>query len=474
MTFTHDFPDAIWHLYQAGGVDEDLWLYAGAFSVDDDGRHVGDVRWRWGRRPRIEARGDRATKSSDYEQLLAAGGGMWMAASTLRIAMPEGTLPSQPTAVAPVPAEPVSDVMMRPVGSTSVTQRVEQELGTSVGLERVTFLVPNGWDGHDATGICNPTDFTQLWHGRTDAVGGWRVTFDRLASMDAAAWRELRDMGGHRFTHTAQLERAEGGTFTGPQAFAALDRVRLGMNLALGRRTTCALPVGWRDDRAVWCRWRTAPVDQHHSSSHWLDDTIACQQVRDVVSLMLDFTADDANLAAVRPALAYYVAGNVDVDVELAVAIPLSALQLLAYYRFIEQRAAYSQTQWKKKGTEGQVRHLLAELQVELAVPPHFEHLVAVRDRLAEVANTAQPGKSPPQPLDGLGVVVKMRNVVTHPTRHRPKTFDHYEWAEAAMHVRYWLCLALLNTIGYNGQVSPRLEKQPPWTGEVRTVPWAP
>lgn len=186
---------------------------------------------------------------------------------------------------------------------------------------------------------------------------------------------------------------------------------------------------------------------------------------------MLDFTADEANLAAVRPALVYYVAANVDVDVELAVAVPLSALQLLAYYRFVEQRSVYSRAKWNDKSTGEQVRLLLDELQVDLSVRPHFEHLIAVRDRLVLAA--AQPGKPVRQPPDALSVVVKMRNVVTHPTRDRPNTFDVYEWAEAGMHVRYWLCLALLNTIGYSGQVAAVLRPEPPWTGQLRPVPWA-
>lgn len=241
------------------------------------------------------------------------------------------------------------------------------------------------------------------------------------------------DVGGHRFTHSAELSRDDGGTFTGQEAFAALDRVRLSLNLALGRRVTCALPVGWRDGRPVWGRWRSAPVDHHRRCSQWLDDTMACRQVGDVVSLMLSFTADEANLAAVRPALAYYVAANVDVDVELAVAVPLSALQLLAYYHFVEQRSVYSRAKWNDKSTGEQVRLLLDDLQIDLSVRPHFEHLVAVRDRLVLAA--ALPGKPVRQLPDALSIVVKMRNVVTHPTRDRPNTFDVYEWAEAGMHV---------------------------------------
>ena len=68
---------------------------------------------------------------------------------------------------------------------------------------------------------------------------------------------------------------------------------------------------------------------------------------------------------------------------------------------------------------------------------------------------------------------MKMRNIVTHPTRDKPADFSVYEWAEAGMHARYWLCLAILHTVGYQGQIADVLEPTPRWTGQVRGVPWA-
>ncbi len=174
------------------------------------------------------------------------------------------------------------------------------------------------------------------------------MTFDRSADMDPAAWRELQDAGGFRFTHVGRLMRTDRSPFTGREAFDALDRVRVALNIALGRRTTCSLPVGWRAGRPVWTRWRGAPVDPYVDKSPWLDDTIAAQQVSEIVSRVLKFSAHTDAWEALRPAVAYYVAANVDVDVELSVAIPVSGLQLLAYYRFVTERQAYSQTSGRR------------------------------------------------------------------------------------------------------------------------------
>lgn len=216
---------------------------------------------------------------------------------------------------------------------------------------------------------------------------------------------------------------------------------------------------------AVWTRWRSAAVDYYRplrSSSHWLDETVIHQQVRDLITAALTFTADEANRAALTLAVAYYVAANVDVHVELAVAIPVPALQLLAFYRFVSQRKTHSQRAWKELTTEHQLRLLLADVKLDTRLPPHFRHLMDVSNRLALSG----------QQRDALGTIIKMRNVVTHPTRDRPADFTVYEWAEAGMLVRYWLCLALLNTVAYQGKIAVVLEGQPSVPGHLQTPPW--
>jgi hypothetical protein len=252
--------------------------------------------------------------------------------------------------------------------------------------------------------------------------------------------------------------------FTGEEAFDALDRVRMGLNLALGRRVTCALPVGWRDGRAVWCRWRGGRVDGYRDASQWLDDTASYRQVGEVVSRVLDYTAISVDKESFRYALSYYLTANVDVDVELSASIPVSGLQLLAFLRCVTH-GPFSRNQWKQKETEEEIRTLVSQIGIQTSVPAHFSHLASAQARLASAGAPAR---------DALGTVVKMRNVATHPTRDQPGTFSVYEWAEAGLLARYWLCLSLLNTVGYCGQIAEIMEPQPHWTGWMRQVPWPP
>lgn len=456
-SFKHDHPDALRHHYAPLGINEDVPLYRGTFCLDDDDDRPfeGDVRFCWLPTPRVEARGSRETMSEDFLRFLAAEPQtLWVGAATVRVSLDEGRLPAQP---------PPGDVPP-PQQGHSISDRIEQELGSSDELDRVTFLLPNGWQAHDGLGICDPDDLSRLWQGRIETGGdGWTVRIDRIADMDGGQWGSLRDTGGRRFTHVGCLARVDGRPFTGQQAFDALDRVRVALNLALGRRTTCALPVGWRGTDPVWTRWRSAPVDRYATRSHWLDDTIAAHQVGEIVGRVVEVTSDPTAWSVVRPAVAYYMAANVDVDVELSVGIPVSGLQLLAYYRFVTQRGLYSKGKWNELTTAAQLRLLLTDVEADLAVHPHFPHLTAGRDRLAVTGAHR----------DALGVVMKMRDIVTHPTRDKPADFSVYEWAEAGMHARYWLCLAILHTLGYQGQIADVLGPTPRWTGQVRSVPWA-
>jgi hypothetical protein len=451
--YEHGLPDALGHHYRPAAMGEDVLLYDGPFRRDHDpDPFEGSVRWRWADRPRIEARGSRPTSPASLQRFIdsTTNAAMWLTPDELDIHLIDGTVPPQPS----------FENQRERVGQTIVT-RLEQQLGDGTDLHCVTFLIPNGWQSHDGLNVCDPENLLRHWPGRVSANGGgWSLTIDPTGDTD---WRALKDTGSYCFTHVGKLTRADGSRFSGEEAFQALDRVRVALNLALGRRTTCALPVGWRDDAPVWARWRSAPVDPYRTVRHWLDETIAARQVGLIIQRVLDFSADAASWEVLRPAVAYYVAANMDVDVELSVSVPISALQLLAYYRFVSDRGSYSNNKWHQLDTETQLRLLLDDIHVELEVHPHFEHLVAAQRGLTQNAT----------PRDALGVVIKMRNIVTHPSKHKPAAFSPYEWFEAGMHARYWLCLSLLNLVGYDDEVAAVMGSQPQWVGQLRHLPWA-
>jgi hypothetical protein len=121
---------------------------------------------------------------------------------------------------------------------------------------------------------------------------------------------------------------------------------------------------------------------------------------------------------------------------------------MFAFLRFVTT-ARTPRSQWKKKDTEEEIRLLVSQTGIQTSIPAHFGHLAKAQ---AQLASAGAPAR------DALGTVVKMGNVVTHLTRNQPGTFSDYEWAEAGLLARFWLCLSLLNTVGYCGAPLDRMD----------------
>jgi len=459
----HDLPDAVVHHYRPPSeVHADMPLYAGTFRYAGDAREwTGDVRYTWKPTPTVEARGWRYPETEELQDFFNRlanydTSDVWSSPAALEIELPEALLPKQPERLA-VP-------LAHHEGASQSSARLEQQVGDSSTLDRVTFLIPNGWEAYDERGICDASDRAATWYGRTEARGdGWLLTFDRRRDVEHTLWSDLKRTGGYGFTHTGSMEREDGSTFTGDEAFEAMSRVRIGLNIALGRRVTCALPVGWLQGRPVWTRWRSAPVDPFSNKSHWLDREITSSQISEIVSAVLNATVDAAKKDAVAYATAYYVTAQVNVDVQLAAAIPVPGLQLLSYLHLVSEQKLYSSTTFKDLIAEKQLRPLLDRLKIATSIPPRLRNLAAVGQR----SSASGPA------LDALGAVIRMRNVAMHPTHGRPAGYSIYEWAEAGMMARYWFCLALLHAVGYAGDISESLSPYRQGQGGRVRVPWA-
>lgn len=470
---------ALRHHYTPRGTGEDIPLYAGEFRTGDEPEPAhGTVRWQWGRFGRIKMDGERNLKFADpaldfVKATEYKSSSMWIPHSAIEIDAAGGRIPPQPAGSMGAAAGHPSVIKL--AGTHRFEATLEQALGDPSKMDRVTFLIPNGWEADDGAFVSDATPQNAeegvdaaapyVWPGRTVCGGGgWSVTFDMVGEMrSGTSWRELRDGGGMRFTHVGELRRVDEATFTGDDAFAILDRVRIALNIALGRRVSCALPVGYLQGEPVWTRWRTSPVDRLGASSDWLDRTIAARQIGHLVSRVLDVAFDAGTWSALRSATGYYTAGK-DVTVDLSVPLPISGLQALTFFRFMST-PQMSNTKWKNLQTEGQIRLLLEAADIDLAVPAHLIHLESARSKLSQAK----------KPGDALTAVVEMRNVATHPTDQLPyDRYTIYEWAEGGMVASYWLCLALLKLVDYNIEMARRLEKDVPYVGQVKLPPWAP
>lgn len=461
LVVRHDAPDMLKHLYSPKGQNEDVPLFAGRYvwaGENTDRPFEGDVRFMWRPSPRVVARGRRAVSTDELAAMFEPSGAAWVTAPTIDLVDEHRTVPEPPTG----PTEPPQtgdDV------SVLVAERLgNQTFGEPNCLEKVTFLIPNGWRSTNGTVICNPADRRHRWRGRLEAAGGrWQIVIDALPqTTNPRYWKSRRSEGGYAFTHVGQITADDHTPFETDALDDTLDALRVAFSLALGRSTAPLLPVGWADQEPRWASWTTPPVDRLGSAGTWLDVSTAAEQVSEVVGRILDRWSDPVVRDVLRYATSYYVTANVDVDAELIVAMAVSGLQLLAHHRFMTVRNAYSNTRWRKKmSTETQLRLLLDDCQIPTSVPGHFSHLKSVQQQL---------NLSRGSPQDALNCIMKLRNKVVHPTRDERRNWSLYQWAEAGFVALYFLEHALLNTIGYSGATKPRIRSNNDPT--VSPVPW--
>ncbi|ODU03205.1 MAG: hypothetical protein ABS81_15055 [Pseudonocardia sp. SCN 72-86] len=242
-----------------------------------------------------------------------------------------------------------------------------------------------------------------------------------------------------------------------------MNVTRLTIGFALGRATQCLLPVGWRGDAAVWTRWHTGGVDRVLSVQSILDESEAIEQLEKILTGGFRFVKDDYTEEILQYSISYYLTANYDVNVEVAVALAISGLQMLAYYRLMEESKTYSNRTWKGMTTYEQVKAFLTSISVDLAVPPTLAHLADVQRLLGPRDDGSQ--------RDALQCSIDMRNSVIHPTREKPARWSSYQWAEASHIALDYLRFAILNLLGYSGGVRTAAQEEK-WLGSLTPMPW--
>lgn len=458
----HDFPDALVHQYMPTSPGESVPLYDGDFKFagDDEGRTwFGRAALIWYPSPHVLSSASSPSRDvTDFMDIRASGKREWVEMPSIEVPLKDGVLPAQPVGPTTQPMDS---------GRRRTDRLAPQVIGDGSAIDRLTFLVPNGWDTPLGSGVADPADLRRYWHGRLEAFPtGWHITIDRRPEVNRKFWARLRDENASAVTHIGQIARDDGSSFDAEDAEPVLQALRLAFSLAVGRTVTPLLPVGWRGRHAVWARWGGAHIDRVLNTGHFLDRQDGVEQLRELIERVVDYCRVPERLDVLQYATSYYVTATYDVDVELGVALPVSGMQLLAYNRFVEQRRSHTKKQWKAlPATENEIRLLLDDCKIPTGIP-------ATHGYLRGVSRKAQSSEQAPTPRDALGCVMLLRNKIIHPTSTKPGTWSAYEWSEAGDYAAHCLLLAILNTVGYQGRHRSAWAENI-WEGVTEPVPWA-
>jgi hypothetical protein len=302
-------------------------------------------------------------------------------------------------------------------------------------------------------------DGVHSWGGRWQAqVGGWIITIDARPDHHAV-YREAAEAESFVITHTMDLRRSDGATFTGTEASEVLSGLQYALSFAVGHWTCPAVPVGFAADGTVrWSEWFPLHAGRPRRGAGWWVDTRA----EDLTALIAAYFAhwEDAGKReplhfATTSAILAVETGFVEQRLQTAYA----AIEMLSWVTEVLE-GGMDEKKWRQHdgGSAWRVRRLLTKAKVDTTLA----HGGA--GSLAEFAKAEGQQDMP-------NALALVRDRLTHPK----DPTDIYRFkglvGEASRLACRYLELLILHRIDYRGQIADRT-KLGGWIGDSEPAPW--
>ena len=285
----------------------------------------------------------------------------------------------------------------------------------------------------------------------------WRFTIDEAKNLQHLR-RKLQAHGGYAITHCGLLERVDGKSFSTREADEALTGLNYFLSHIFGRWISTSLEVGYsRSGDTVWERWKSPRVSPWSEVNTWYswhthpvgDELVGLYSLFESRWLCPDW----------RQLLRYYVPWHIASHTpvaEPALVTGQIALEAAAKKWLFQHKQAFSKGKFDDLKAKGRIRELLQDMKVRPSIP---RRLTALRKFSRENGWSN----------DGPEVLAKLRNAIEHVKLELFNSVPVQAWVEIKLLVMWYLDLAFLRVLGYNGTYLDRMKHF-----EVRQVPWAP
>jgi hypothetical protein len=305
----------------------------------------------------------------------------------------------------------------------------------------------------------HPDDRWHSWTGRWQAtVGGWTITIDARPDHQVV-YGEAVDAESFVVTHTMDLRRSNGTTFTGTEAAQALSGLQYALSFAVGHWTSPAVPVGFGSDGTVrWSEWLPLHLGRPRRGAGWWVDTRADDLSAFVGAYFAHWAAPDRR-EPLRFATTAAILAVETGFVEQRLLTAFAALEMLSWVTDVLE-GGMDEAKWRGKGAAWRLRRLLTGAKVDVTL-----------SRGAQAGPLAQFAQAEQQ-QDAPNALALVRDRVTHPKNPR----DLYRFkglvAEASRLACRYLELVILHRINYRGHIADRT-KLGGWIGDTEPAPWA-
>jgi len=287
---------------------------------------------------------------------------------------------------------------------------------------------------------------------------GWNITLDSLSNIDQLE-QDLINSSGFAITYYGILEKNDGSLFDYQESKQIVDALKWYLSFVSGSFISPYALVGFNaDHNEVWKGWKSSRMFPYQNNFSWVSKSHP-KTFEEPFKGFADLYFDPEWSDSLQHILSIYLQANhIAINVEGAIILLQSALELLAYEILVEKNRVLSQQGFDRLPSGESIRLLFGWLKIPLDISAHLE----VLHKTAKKENWLAPD-----------AITQIRNSIVHPTRkNRMKLNNYSQEAYDVLDLCRWsLELCILKLCNYNGVYTNRL-KRIQYSGDVEPVPW--
>ncbi|MFD2966285.1 HEPN domain-containing protein [Sphingobacterium bambusae] len=331
----------------------------------------------------------------------------------------------------------------------------------SVAVEKIIFAVPNlrNFHGMPVKKICD--NIVQTSRNRLIFDNeSYQIILDKNLDYNDAL-NLLQEKGGFRLLYSGELTSKK-KALTLENSKDVFDCLGTFLTFLNGRRTSAMFQQGIFDQETKWFDYTDYIIDPHKEVRSWtVRNSIESHDALWKSFSRLWKNSDDREF--LRTAIYWYVEANSgDLFLEGPIIMAQTAIELLYNWYIVEQKKFILGKDAESITAANKLRLLLSQLNISHEVPIAFQSLSKF------VAGNKEINDAPE-------AVVQIRNAIVHSQQEKRKKLSKIDSKTKyqALHLCIWYIeMALLKILGYNGKYSNRCSKEMVLARTVEDVPW--
>ena len=282
----------------------------------------------------------------------------------------------------------------------------------------------------------------------------WKIELKSLISTRENI-KILKEAGGYQLTHIGDIQKTDGASFSGKDAYACLKAVRFFLSFAKGGwcEPLCAVGFDGVGNR-VWECW-SSPRDPWHEPISWFDHHNS-SQLAALFPCFIKKWANDDWAEALQEVIWWYSSANFSSrGIDAGIILTQAAIERLSYEYAVKEKRLLTVNGFKDLWASDKFRLLFSSIGLSLDIPNETPK----SRQFAGQMNW----------LDAPHSLTEIRNSLVHPEHKHRRQFGNV-YHEAWNLGLWYLEMSVLAVCDYCGTYGSRLKRR--FIGQIEDVPW--